>query len=230
MNHALQKLRSKSRGWKRSKNGCLTCRKRRKRCDETKPICTGCERNHLLCHWQRLLYAPHATEKEHQTPEEQSGPKNPQIMLGNTSIEVTASSSLDIHILGYVHALPAVLRGNHYLFQHYIHFTANRMAAKRIPDNPFLSLNCQIALDNDLMEHSIIAISSSHLLFSDLTQASVSRMHYAVVLRGIKHRITKWKYLATKDKISLLAVVLATCWFEVNIAIVVICHILTQHR
>ncbi|QLG70401.1 hypothetical protein HG535_0A03400 [Zygotorulaspora mrakii] len=36
---------------KRSRNGCLNCRKRRKKCDEVKPVCTACKRNFLQCVW-----------------------------------------------------------------------------------------------------------------------------------------------------------------------------------
>ncbi|CUS20858.1 LAQU0S01e16204g1_1 [Lachancea quebecensis] len=36
---------------KRSVHGCLTCRARRKKCDEKKPICGGCERNFVQCTW-----------------------------------------------------------------------------------------------------------------------------------------------------------------------------------
>lgn len=35
----------------RSKNGCLTCRKRKKKCDEKGPVCSGCERNYIKCVW-----------------------------------------------------------------------------------------------------------------------------------------------------------------------------------
>lgn len=35
----------------RSKDGCLTCRRRKKKCDERHPTCTGCHRNHLTCQW-----------------------------------------------------------------------------------------------------------------------------------------------------------------------------------
>lgn len=35
----------------RSKKGCLTCRRRRKKCDEQKPICVACQRNRLECSW-----------------------------------------------------------------------------------------------------------------------------------------------------------------------------------
>ncbi|CAR22311.1 Zn(II)2Cys6 transcription factor [Lachancea thermotolerans CBS 6340] len=36
---------------KRSVHGCLTCRTRRKKCDENKPVCGGCERNFVQCTW-----------------------------------------------------------------------------------------------------------------------------------------------------------------------------------
>ncbi|CVK90496.1 related to C6 transcription factor [Fusarium mangiferae] len=35
----------------RSRTGCFTCRKRKKKCDESKPICSGCKRNKLDCVW-----------------------------------------------------------------------------------------------------------------------------------------------------------------------------------
>ncbi|KAK3689220.1 hypothetical protein B0T22DRAFT_513414 [Podospora appendiculata] len=33
----------------RSKTGCLTCRRRKKKCDEVKPRCMNCEKNSLVC-------------------------------------------------------------------------------------------------------------------------------------------------------------------------------------
>ncbi|KAE8332674.1 hypothetical protein BDV39DRAFT_215750 [Aspergillus sergii] len=35
----------------RTRTGCLQCRQRRKKCDETRPRCTGCTRNALDCEW-----------------------------------------------------------------------------------------------------------------------------------------------------------------------------------
>lgn len=40
----------------RSKNGCLTCRRRKVRCDEQRPRCSHCERLNLQCKW-RPAYA-----------------------------------------------------------------------------------------------------------------------------------------------------------------------------
>jgi hypothetical protein len=42
----------------RSRTGCFTCRRRKKKCDEAKPICRGCERNRLQCHWPVDLATP----------------------------------------------------------------------------------------------------------------------------------------------------------------------------
>lgn len=36
----------------RTRNGCLTCRARKKRCDEQRPRCDGCSRLALECNWE----------------------------------------------------------------------------------------------------------------------------------------------------------------------------------
>ncbi|KAJ5116788.1 hypothetical protein N7456_001136 [Penicillium angulare] len=37
---------------RRTRTGCLTCRRRKKKCDEARPSCTGCHRNNLECQWE----------------------------------------------------------------------------------------------------------------------------------------------------------------------------------
>lgn len=36
----------------RCRTGCLTCRHRKKKCDESHPSCAGCRRNNLDCQWE----------------------------------------------------------------------------------------------------------------------------------------------------------------------------------
>ncbi|KAH7144498.1 fungal-specific transcription factor domain-containing protein [Dactylonectria estremocensis] len=43
--------RTRANVMSRSRTGCLTCRRRKKKCDEQKPACGGCERNMLDCNW-----------------------------------------------------------------------------------------------------------------------------------------------------------------------------------
>lgn len=39
---------------KRTRTGCLNCSRRRRKCDEAKPICTGCKRRGDKCQWRVL--------------------------------------------------------------------------------------------------------------------------------------------------------------------------------
>lgn len=47
----------------RSKSGCLNCRKRKKKCDEVKPICTGCLNRNLICEYRSLAFHPFIENK-----------------------------------------------------------------------------------------------------------------------------------------------------------------------
>ena len=52
MNTALRGGLTRKRGpILRVRTGCLTCRARKKKCDEAKPVCAGCKRNKLACQW-----------------------------------------------------------------------------------------------------------------------------------------------------------------------------------
>ncbi|RAH51104.1 Zn(II)2Cys6 transcription factor [Aspergillus brunneoviolaceus CBS 621.78] len=46
----------------RVRTGCWACRRRKKKCDEAKPVCGGCVRNRLTCQWpSSVLGVPSAT-------------------------------------------------------------------------------------------------------------------------------------------------------------------------
>ncbi|KAM0371985.1 hypothetical protein ACHAO7_008336 [Fusarium culmorum] len=60
----------------RSKNGCLTCRSKRKKCDETRPRCTSCVRSNQTCVWS--------------SKDEQESP--PSNSVGNTSDSTSSTS------------------------------------------------------------------------------------------------------------------------------------------
>lgn len=40
----------------RSKAGCINCKKRKKKCDEIKPICTGCLKRGVTCHYKLTTF------------------------------------------------------------------------------------------------------------------------------------------------------------------------------
>ena len=50
-----------SRARLRVKSGCDTCRRRRKKCDEQKPVCGHCERLGLRCTWGQAVEKPRSS-------------------------------------------------------------------------------------------------------------------------------------------------------------------------
>ncbi|KAF4986427.1 hypothetical protein FDECE_15960 [Fusarium decemcellulare] len=54
----------------RVKTGCFTCRGRKKKCDEIKPICTGCKRNKLSCRWPTSAEAVRGRQQPAEQPQE----------------------------------------------------------------------------------------------------------------------------------------------------------------
>lgn len=52
MNHVPRPLHPRRLQHRRSRNGCLTCKRRKVRCNEEKPLCYHCRRLHLDCLWK----------------------------------------------------------------------------------------------------------------------------------------------------------------------------------
>ncbi|EED17350.1 C6 finger domain protein, putative [Talaromyces stipitatus ATCC 10500] len=72
----------------RTLTGCLQCRRRRKKCDETKPACAGCRRNGLYCQWpgpdsvdKRCRRYRRAATPKSQSPPELTAHDNRQIRI-----------------------------------------------------------------------------------------------------------------------------------------------------
>lgn len=49
--HGSVAMRCPARPGLRTKTGCLTCRRRKKKCDEVTPICGGCRNGNRACRW-----------------------------------------------------------------------------------------------------------------------------------------------------------------------------------
>ncbi|KAH6957057.1 fungal-specific transcription factor domain-containing protein [Fusarium avenaceum] len=74
----------------RSRTGCFTCRKRKKKCDESKPICSGCKRNKLECVWPEPSSVP-APAPASNSPST-SRPSRPSFGAASTSSQQSVSS------------------------------------------------------------------------------------------------------------------------------------------
>ncbi|KAJ4984757.1 hypothetical protein SVAN01_09715 [Stagonosporopsis vannaccii] len=67
----------------RSRSGCLTCRARRVKCDETHPICKACSKKNRPCQWE----APHTKFKDYQ-PSEGASSKSAAVDGDSENMEI----------------------------------------------------------------------------------------------------------------------------------------------
>lgn len=67
----------------RVRTGCFTCRRRKKKCDEAKPVCAGCARNKLSCAWPTSISESTST----------NSPRSPSLPGQNEQHASSSSSS-----------------------------------------------------------------------------------------------------------------------------------------
>ncbi|OAL57251.1 hypothetical protein IQ07DRAFT_582466 [Pyrenochaeta sp. DS3sAY3a] len=209
----------------RTTTGCLTCRKRRKKCNEDKPICIGCKRNHLICTWPTdgktkqdvsLVRAPAGQNLSTDTDvavipahaSRQNGGANAQIKMIYSTLSVPPSIDL----------MPGLRKeSDRHMFEHYMNVTALKLAGRHEPQNAFLSHIIPIAYQDARVVQSVLAISGAQLCFRSDQFEHPARSHYAVTLRSVKHSLLDWRALGTVELTGLLTMTLFLCMFEIVI-------------
>ncbi|CCT63541.1 uncharacterized protein FFB20_03019 [Fusarium fujikuroi] len=185
----------------RSKNGCLTCRTKRKKCDEVKPICTACERSQQDCTWPRT--------EEKQQPDMQlsvnttrASSSNPPQNVSLTAYGVpSVQSGLRAAATSSLRAAPAygnlayLSDNSRRLYQHYISVTAEMLTrGPSLDGNPFIQYLLPLASHDALVLNCVLAIGGAHVVVNDTSSSHkgarglevAARSHYANVLSGIQ--------------------------------------------
>jgi hypothetical protein len=124
----------------RSKTGCATCRRRKKRCDERKPGCLACEKNNVVC--------------EGYEPKQQwRGGKERTVAIRANQIP----PSLPLLVNGVDGAIDQLF------FQH---FTCNVSKVLSVNDyqNPFLEHIVPMSMSHAGLMHSLLSLSGSCLV------------------------------------------------------------------
>lgn len=206
---------------RRTTTGCLTCRVRKKKCDEEKPTCTGCKRNFLICNWVE-------------------GEKADKVALSRAAGTITtAIVGLVAKKGGFRPVLPATgeLRGPYtcsslyplnlmpgprlqtdgFLFDHYLQVTSAQLAGRIHPLNPFVSHLIPVAVTEAAVFQCILAISGAQLCAKSDEYEHSARSHYAVSLRSVKHNLLQWQNADTKSLMGLLTATLLLGFFEVKL-------------
>ncbi|KAF5698433.1 transcriptional activator UGA3 [Fusarium mundagurra] len=176
----------------RSKNGCFTCRTKRKKCDEVKPVCSSCNRTGQECVWptqentsQRAIPEGNSANE----PLEASGPSTDSVALQSTSRSSSPRAALTYGNLAYLSD------NSRPLYQQYLDVTAEMLTRGPCVDgNPFIHYLLPLAATDTLVLDCILAIGGAHLTVNNTTSTIQTaralevetRGHYATVLAGLQ--------------------------------------------
>lgn len=129
----------------RSKTGCITCRRRKKKCDETKPECNNCVKNSVVCQGypEKTVWQPGRQKNEARQAANAISQSLPTLVDGVES------------------------RMDHFLLDHFINRVSRILTLFDDDSNPFHDYLLPLAIRHRAMMHSLLALSSSHLANSN---------------------------------------------------------------
>jgi hypothetical protein len=220
--HNDMQLRSKPRHT-RTRTGCLTCRSRKKKCDQVKPRCAGCRRNVLTCEWPA---PPAAIAPRSRSPEMKGSD-------GTVVIRRTVQIPPPVPIL---HAggseRPCALHPQSVsLLSHYLRETASSFAMTRLESNPFITILLPLGYTDDLLMHGLLAVSGAHLAYKEpgsLEIANATWQHYSKLISGLRTEFALLQHDDMERMERLLSVLMVASHYEVSpmpcvVVVVVVC-------
>ena len=133
----------------RSKTGCGTCRRRKKKCDETRPSCTNCEKNNVICDGY-----------EHKKPW-RSGREKALINRQATTLPPIPTFNL-FNVDNTV---------DYRFFDYFIHGLSEVLSINTSPGkNPFVEMIVPMAVNHPGLMSSLLYLSGSVLLTNSPTK------------------------------------------------------------
>ncbi|KAH8822692.1 hypothetical protein DL96DRAFT_1618783 [Flagelloscypha sp. PMI_526] len=155
------------RSHKKSRGGCLTCKGRRVKCDETRPVCLSCSRRSTECLWATGDNALASSSRSAVVP---------SLVNGTHSLKRVHAPKFNMNALSVLH-----------------HFTTS--TALTFFDQPSYSLAIQtcvppLAMSHPFLMHSLFAISNLHLhcLNAPLNQNTrhyhAAEEHFTLAIQG----------------------------------------------
>lgn len=223
----------------RVKTGCLPCRLRRKKCDETKPVCSGCKRNHLICSSDFRASDPgsralHSTsDKKTQPNSGQSTSPKPQSsknvateahhedFSGNGQESFPKEVTMLLRQLSSPDMLGSTVSRHpttQILFDFYMHETSQLLSIQRGPWNPFITCVIPLARSHSMIMDSVLALGGAHLCHTmdGADMKSASSTHYTLAVRQLKYELTRINQGIETDPTRLLLTIMLLSTAEVS--------------
>lgn len=184
-----------NRRFPRTRTGCVSCRQRKKKCDEVKPQCRACVRNKLKCTWPPHIVRIFGLDPSARAPdgahtlETRDGdshypgtntalPSTPPASVASMDSSAPSSFANDCiedsgnYVLSWSPELKAFLSPRRAWIllpesQILLSHYLNNTGPKLAPapDVPWISWLLPVAYNDDLLMNSILALSGVHLLY-----------------------------------------------------------------
>ncbi|KAF4440603.1 Transcriptional activator UGA3 [Fusarium acutatum] len=214
----------------RSKNGCLTCRTKRKKCDEVKPVCSSCTRTGQECVWPTQENTSQRASPDDGNLNEPLGISGPS--PDSAALQSTSPSSSPRAAPTYGN-LACLSDNSRPLYQQYLDVTAEMLTRGPCADgNPFIHYLLPLAATDTLVLDCILAIGGAHLTVNDTTSTIqraralevATRGHYATVLAGLQKLLSYQtgqiilpdEHMGPPTPIRILLILLLLCVYDVR--------------
>lgn len=210
----------------RARTGCLTCRSRRKKCDEKRPRCTGCARNGLSCSWPHPQ-RPQDDDNEHITHDKSdeaslmSSASSPSPDAVHEALTTTWNPSLGAFVLSNNRAT-SLYPSSQLLLRRYLQSTAAICTHLPAHFNPFITDVLPLATTDDLVMNVVLALAGVHLTSGAPVQASPelymdTSKHYSLALQALRDVcMTESSSWDTEKQVRVLLVLVLLAHVEVS--------------
>ncbi|RAH39835.1 Zn(II)2Cys6 transcription factor [Aspergillus brunneoviolaceus CBS 621.78] len=196
-------LQRRKRQSQRSTTGCIMCRTRKKKCDELHPICTGCQRNGLICEWpsaERPQRKPRRSQ-HHQLP--QMGYALPPHIEAMITVFAVPNADMASRVLSH--------------FTDYSpRWLSTRTGRRR---SEFLNHLIPAAMDSPLILKCILTVSAADLIKYDPSNVGLKGAaveYYGQALASLREAIADEERSGSSPSDYTLLAVLLICLHEIQ--------------
>ncbi|KAG0649106.1 Sterol uptake control 2 [Hyphodiscus hymeniophilus] len=202
-----------SRNFPRSRNGCLTCKSRKKKCDETHPVCGCCAKKNLDCSWPESK-AQKEGARHHVAAQLRLKPGELNKSQVSSYSLMGSSSSLLCHQWSLSYSREFLNNPNsRLLFDRYLSRTSVQLGIISPKGNPFIHCVLPLAFSDKLVMNCILALAGVEY-GEEIPAVTVPTIwkHYSLVLRDLKASVSQG--MQEEKRLHLLLVTIFLAIFE----------------
>ncbi|RDW73699.1 hypothetical protein BP5796_07141 [Coleophoma crateriformis] len=181
----------------RSKTGCVTCRRRKKKCDEAKPRCMNCEKNNAVCEGypERSIWKSGKEKRAEEGTVAGTYGRNTGELIASTA-RIRRVSIPNIQLNPVLHAIET--DGDRLFFHHYIYRLSCIFTVEGEKKNAFKDMMLPLAVQNEGLMHSILALAGRHINYRSNYGVKLLKDHPEVKESELQERCEYHKAAALK--------------------------------